>query len=368
MAERVFLPDDLVSEIVESHEHQFIDIPYFFPKLLFRIKRLPLGKIFHIIGEQASLKSTFAAEVARWHLMAGGSAFFIDTEGKDARHIYKKLLKDIDQNSYRVMNVKYLEDWLKIIGYAVIRMEEAKEKGHKINPTVFVIDSVLGANSIQTLMEMKSRDNYCMDRFSKEAKYISDTLRTLVSRLSKLPITLIFVNHKKLRIGHNMVPIKATLGGSEIKFYSSFELDLSKSKGEIYLDGTSEYMLTISVEKNSFGPEKIAISVPVTFDREGVKFEWYVALVEWLTTLSSDFVRAKRSNDIDQGIRSIFDISVRSGGRRGKLYYCDSIGITSDKAMPPDELGKLIEEEHKDRLAALERILSISSLENNENS
>ena len=362
-----FLPEDIAVD--ESHFNAGkLCIPYFFPKLLFRLSCLPLGRIFHIIGEQASFKSTFAAELARWHLMGKGKAFFIDTEGKTAHHIYQSLLGNAFAESFIVRSVTSLDSWMRVIVSCVEKIEQLLEKGGTIGPLALIIDSVAGTNSLQSLIEMKDKEHYCVDRFSREAKYISDFLRTISSRLSRLPMSLIFVNHKKVRIGQNFVPVKATLGGSEIRFYSSFELDLVKAKGDVYLDGTSDYRLSIMVEKNSYGASGIGISVPVVFNKEGVKFNWHAALVEWLESLSTDWVKAKKSSDLEAKIKNIFDVSVRSGGRKGKLYYCDSIGITSDKAMPSEELGLFIEQNCKEELKLLQKILAIPDFDSSETS
>lgn len=345
----------------------FFPIPYFFPRVLFNMDSIPLPRIMHIFGTPGSLKSTFAAEICRWFAQKQKQAVILDTEGKAAFLAYQGLLGQYMEH-VQWYTVTALDNWVEYLLNYLQNVQKQLEKGKRFSPHVIVIDSVLGSNTIQTTTTM-TRLGGAQNRFAAEAKNISDFLRSFVSRLNDVPLLLIFINHKKERPDRTGIRIIETpLGGKAIRTYSGFEFDLTKIRGDVYAGGYSECDLNIRVEKNSFGPENLEITIPVIFDRGQVVFDWHSALVYWLESLSTQYIKFKITSEIEQKIRSLFDVSVRSGGRKGKLYYCDSIGITSDKAMPASELGKYIEENCKKEVDLLERVLGIHKFVNEEES
>jgi len=339
-----------------------VKIP-FLMRILLNLEALPLGRVIQIMGPQASLKSTFAAEIVRWHLCEGGRAAFFETEGKPAAFVYMCLIETFGKEVVRICRVKRMEKWMQEISKQIRKGEELLEQGVNLPPMVFVVDSVLGCNSMQTISDVDER-GYPSERFASESRRITDFLRSYSSRIADLPLTLIMVNHVKLRPTGFTIQ-KATVGGVDLRYRATFELELKREKSTSYLGGPCENLLTISVEKNSFGPDVTSISVPVIFDNRDRKiyFDWYSPLTRWLCDLRTDYVKPKPAPSVLEQIRGLFGISVRSGGPKGKLYYCESIGIEKENALPAHEFGKFLEENCQDKLAVLSEIIGIRTVD-----
>jgi len=336
-----------------------IPVPALSTRYLLQNEGLFLGKIIHLIGEEASFKSTFALEVMRWHLAAAGYGIIFETETRPVSDVQQAVLKDTSR--YWCISCSSLDQWQLGILHAIKCFNESDEHA----PLCIIVDSLLGCNSEDTIKKHEEEGSLSA-RFSVESRAIADFLRSNANKLLGTLITLCFVNHKKVRQAAGAYwaapPIITSLGGSEPKFYASYEFLLSRSSDtRTSINSLYQHEVTFRVQKNTFGIQDFELRCPIRFiTKDGclvdVDFDWYTATVNLLTTDRA--VRPAFSAAVKRQIREICDIQSRSAGPKGTYYYCEQLGIPASDAVPSRELGMLIEQ-RPDILEALYSVLNI---------
>lgn len=333
-----------------------LKLPSFSTRFLFQNEGLLFGKIIHLVGEEASFKSTFSSEILRWHLENGGAGIVFDTELRPISDIYSNFERKFEKRFHR-FPCSYLEDWESALLSNTRNLLEADKKF----PCCFVVDSVLGCNSKDTTQAI-FKDGFASSRFSLEAKSISDFLRSYTHLLYNSLFTVCFVNHRKFRsvLGSN-VPVKSSLGGTEIRFYSSYEFELSKERQTKDFSNSVFYDVIFDVYKNTYGMERLKFRCPVVFTKEGnsvdVKFLWHTATAQLLGKLTG--IKPPLSVSHAKRVREICNVGVKFAGRKGELYWCAQVGINEDNAVSAEEFGLALEE-HSQILDELYKLFNIS--------
>jgi len=336
-----------------------IPVPALSTRYLLQNEGFFLGKIVHLVGEEASFKSTFALELARWHLNALGYGIIFETETRPVHDIQKAILKDEDR--YWCFSCTSLDQWQLGILQAIKTFNESSEH----YPLCIVVDSLLGCNAEDTI-KRHEEEGALSARFSTESRAIADFLRSNVNKLLGTLITLCFVNHKKVRQAAGAYwaapPVVTSLGGSEPRFYASYEFLLSRaSESRTSINSLYNHEVSFRVQKNTFGIQDFELRCPIKFiTKDGclvdVEFDWHTATINLLTTDRA--VRPPFSAAVKKRIREICDIQARSAGSKGTYYYCDQLGVPSSEAMPAHELGLLIEQ-NPEILSELYSVLNI---------
>lgn len=335
-----------------------IPVPAFSTRVLLQNEGFFLGKVIHIVGEESSFKSTFSLEIARWHLLSEGGAVIFETESRPVVDVQRAALSD--ENRYACISCSSLDEWQSGILYII--KEYQADSGKK--PLCMIVDSVLGCNTQDTIRKQES-EGASGPRYATESRTIADYLRSHTNKLFSSLMTLVLVNHRKMRPSGNFwspQPVKSSLGGSEIRFYSSYEFELSRQGDpKNSLNSLYQHEVTFKVLKNTFGIQDFILRCPVRFVKQGatlvsVEFDWYTASINILT--SDRFFNPPLSQANKKLIKEVCDIQAKSAGPRGTYFWCPQLGVSKENAVPPKELGRILEE-HKDILDVLYDVFGI---------
>lgn len=336
-----------------------IKFPSLILRVLFQNDGLPLGKIIHIVGEEATFKSTLALEISRWHINYGGIGILLHTESRLNHSLIDGVLKEHKEKFFS-STCDYLEEWQAML---LEFTERLGKKGQEV-VTCITVDSVLGVNSEKTIKDIM-KSGFASARFAVEANLISTYLRTINSVLYSRPHTICLINHRKFRPNLNN-PYggveKASLGGNEIRYAASFEIETTATgSNKQVLGPVTTYKMGLKLDKNTFGQDGIQISVPIHFvnhpDGCDVTFDWHAATTFFLA--KCDNVKPIPSQTRLKAISDLIPVKVRPGGRKGELFYSEAIGIDKDNAISATEFGMALEE-RQDILNAIYEILGIS--------
>jgi len=339
-----------------AHAPIAIKFPSLILRVLFQNEGLILGKIIHIVGKEATFKSTLALEITRWHLEQGGFGITLHTESRLNDKTIEGVLGDYkDQHSAFICDT--LEEWQAILS-------DASEKLGKDTKQLacFTVDSVMGVSSEKTISEI-TKDGFASSKFAHEANLISSYLRVFNAKLYDRLHTICLINHRKFRPNMNSYgpPEKTALGGNEIKFCASFEIETTTTESTRQVLGPiTTYEMGLKLDKNTYGQEGIQIKVPVRFanfpDGTKVVFDWYAATTYMLCKANT--VRPAPTSSIIKKLAEIITVSIRRGGPKGDLFYSDQIGIPASAALSPTEFGLAVEE-RQDILNAIYELFGI---------
>ncbi|GIW58958.1 MAG: hypothetical protein KatS3mg087_0024 [Patescibacteria group bacterium] len=333
-----------------------LKLPSLSLRFLFQQEGYPLGKIVHLVGEEASFKTTFSAEIVRWHVVHGGVGVSLHTEGRPNTDILDGVLGEFkDKHTLEVCD--NLEEWE---SYLIEFAKHLESKDTNPVPFCAVIDSVLGSAASSFITDVE-KSGFASSRFATEARLIADFLRVFTRKIVKLPMTICLINHRKLRPSGLPYgpPIKTSLGGNEIRYYTSFELELRKSLESDSIGDTTTYEVTITTCKNTYGRPDISLKVPVILSGNPpeVKFDWHAATAKMLQAFSN--VKPVPTRSVLNRIQEICRVEVRRAGPYGDRFYCEQIGIKSENAVPGTEFGMVLEE-HPNILRELYPLLGIA--------
>jgi len=355
-------PDPILAEALKSleipeatPESQLLELPHLLLQLLFQSRYLRLGRMIHIVGEQSSLKTTLSLEIARWHVANGGYAVTLHTEGRVSEELAAGVLGEYkDRHIFVVCDS--LEAWQRRLLQTVEYFSQ-----RDIKNVCIILDSVLGCNA-QEAIDATLKSGCASPRFGLEARLVSDFLRSFIVILQKQPFTFCVINHRKFRpnpITPYYGAVKSFLGGAELGFYASYDLELKRIEAKSTLGSGMTCTLSIRTEKNTYGTPNIEIQVPVQFTNDGqlrVIFQWDEALAVFLA--EGKGVKPEPSRSILNTIKELIGLNMRSGGRYGRIFWSSVLGIPYENAVPA---SKIVEELFKrpETIATLQRLLGI---------
>lgn len=313
-------------------------------QLLFQNTGFPYGKIFHIVGDEASFKTTFSLMLAKLHIDLGGFAFVFDTETRPVPDIHKGIFGENYAERFTAVPCKTLEQWESALYYTTKQFKSYQDETKSPIPLCLIVDSLLGCNSKSTI-EQLDKSGYLDTRWAVEARSISDYLRSYTQSLLGSFTTVCLVNHRKYRVapGPYAHVQKTSLGGNEIRYYSGVELELSRKGEKPVLGPVKTYEIALETYKNTYGSQRISIHCPICFTYENeklqIEFDWDTATV-W--ALMDYEVKPKLPKSQQRKVVEICKIESRMAGVKGEVFWCEQLGITREKALPAKELGKLI--------------------------
>lgn len=328
-----------------------LPVPAFIVRYLLQNEGLPLSCIYQAVGPQASYKSTFVAEVIRWHRLCGGKGILLEAETKPTPELRNSVL-NWDEKACLVEDCELQEHWQdKTTFYTKEIQKLAAQNGGpgRTRPYCIAVDSLTGKASAQTIKKI-DEEGHAGLHYPVEAKNIADYMRAYPQKLLGWPITFIGVNHMKIakddkgNIDYN-IP-----GGWALKFQCAaiFEMErMGKIQEYANYKAATIRMGTI---KNSYGPDRIRINVrfktwyqedaPGTF-RLHSRFEWWEAGILFLA--EGKGLSEAQGKVLLPRLKDVCDVKEKSGGSMGKLYYSNRLGITAGDAMSAHDLGVLLE-------------------------
>jgi len=332
-----------------------IKLPALILRVLFQNEGLILGKIVHIVGKEATFKSTLALEITRWHLEYNGYGITLHTESRLNDTVIDGVLGTY-KDRHTAIICDTLEEWQAIL------MDASKKLGESQQLACFTVDSVMGVSSEKTISEV-TKEGFASAKFAHEANLIASYLRVFNAKLYDRPHTVCIINHRKFRPNMNSYgpPEKASLGGNEIKFCASYEIETTASESAKQVLGpVTVYDMGLKLDKNTFGQEGVQIRVPVRFinasDGTQVIFDWHAATTYMLS--KANVVRPAPSSTILKRLGEIITVSVRRGGPKGDLFYSEQLGIQPINAVSATEFGMALEE-RSDILQAIYELFGI---------
>lgn len=346
------------TELDEDTVMMAIPVPSFSFRFLMQNDGLLTGRVVHLLGKEASFKSTLSLEILRWHGLLGGGGFILDTESRPIADTQKALLNFM-RDRYVALPCSSLEEWQAMLIHAVKELKSADEKNKK--PACFIVDSLLGCNSEDANKNIESQ-GYASTRWAVEARSIADYLRSFNRLLYHEPFTVCFVNHRKLRAPSNPYgqPVKAALGGGEVQFYTSLELELTNIGKAQTFSSVASYEVLMKSYKNTHGQVGIEIRCPVRFftkdDELKVVFDWHTTTARMLSKAWG--IKPTVTPTTMKKVGEICKVNTKSAGPHGERFWSDELGIPKTDAVTGKELGLALEE-HPDILDELYKVFRI---------
>ena len=380
VSEREMLVDDGLLSAIESvskkhaREDQLagspvsllegLSLPSLSMRYLLQNEGLPLGYVYHIVGPPAAFKSTLSVEFGRWHKEEGGAIIICEAETKPTPELRNSIL-NWDESMVTIRECTYLEQWQKTIIDYVKAIQKAYPSGKHCKPVAFIVDSYMGKMP-QRLQENFAKKGYAERHFGEAAMLIGDWLSGYTSLVKSWPFTLIGVNHlKKSADPITGRTIYRTPGGQYLQHQNVIEIRVSRSDTVSKLVDDKpfyETILQLHTSKNSRGAQDKKIMVTLRqwkeIDESGTSrlyscFEWWESSIRML--FDGWGMRKSDADILQPLIRQVINIQKRS---RGDLYWCEELGVSKDDALPPHDLG-LILEQNSEIMGELYRVLGI---------
>ncbi|MDD2697698.1 MAG: recombinase RecA [Arcobacteraceae bacterium] len=199
---------------------------------------LPQGRVIEIYGPESSGKTTLTLHAIAECQKAGGICAFIDAE----HALDVKYAKDIgvDTENLLVSQPDYGEQALEIL--------ETLVRSGAVN--LIVVDSVAALTpKVEIDGDMDDQ------QVGVQARLMSKALRKITGIMSKMNVTVIFINQIRMKIGMTGYGSpETTTGGNALKFYSSVRLDIRRiatlKQGENSIGNRTK----VKVVKNKVAP------------------------------------------------------------------------------------------------------------------
>jgi recombination protein RecA len=199
---------------------------------------LPQGRVIEIYGPESSGKTTLTLHAIAECQKAGGICAFIDAE----HALDVKYAKDIgvDTENLLVSQPDYGEQALEIL--------ETLVRSGAVN--LIVVDSVAALTpKVEIDGDMDDQ------QVGVQARLMSKALRKITGIMSKMNVTVIFINQIRMKIGMTGYGSpETTTGGNALKFYSSVRLDIRRiatlKQGEQSIGNRTK----VKVVKNKVAP------------------------------------------------------------------------------------------------------------------
>jgi hypothetical protein len=313
---------------------------------------LPVGRLYQIIGEEGSSKSSFLAEMMRWILIHSGYAMVFETEGKDIAELREAIWEHnrtwLDVRSL-IDPCNSLEHWMSNLGSEIGEITRYNEGysgmpglGWK-NPYVFGVDAFTSVAADETIGKI-AKEGAPGRGYALEANLISKYGHTWTDKLRGTSIIIAGTNHMKPKMDDHGNVLPHSPGGKSIKFHESLEFYM-KRQGAYKEAAKSGVWLWIEMLKNSIGERLKSVRVAKVWDwhhhedvddfRQHTFFDWHTATLDMLLRFEAD----KDSKKTWHAINDVVDINAAPQGR----FWSTRLGIPKDKPARRHEFGKAID-------------------------
>jgi len=341
-----------------------IPIPSFTIRYLLQSNVLPLGKIWHLAGEEGSCKSAFLYEMMRWHYMCGGGVALAQNENKDSPELRRSIMKHNPIYAQRFIkdDTSSMEEWQSFISAAMAdtaAMYDSKDGPGATWPMLLAVDS-LTATSPEAEIEGIDLTGHATRGFALMANLISRYMRFMPGKVLDKPFSIIGTNHLKPGTDQRGLPKDAVPGGMSVKFMETYEFKM-KRLADIEKAKYSGITIEFTVKKNSLGQSRRrakadmiwwAGRAPDGSVRQETAWDWDTATVDLLLS----FENAKGKKTLFKELQAVCDIKVVS--RRQRKAYSTELGIPKDEPVNFRAIGAALEK-RQDLLDGLYELLGI---------
>ena len=339
--------------ILVGHNPQItvLPVPAFIVRYLLQNEGLPLSCCYQAVGEQASYKSTFAAEVMRWHAICGGKGILLEAETKPTADLRNSVL-NWDTDAIHVEDCEMQEHWQDKCTDLTNNIQKLSEQSNgpgRTQPYCIVVDSLTGKASKKTIENIDEVGHAAM-HFPVEAKNIADYMRAYPQKLLGWPWTFLGVNHCKPSLDERGNIVYNIPGGYSLKFQCAAIFELARVGQIKEFSNYKAATITLHTLKNSYGPDRIRIQVRfktwINEDAPGSyrlhsRFEWWEAGILFLA--EGHGLSKARAASLLPKLKEACDVKVKAAGSAGKLYYSNRLKVSAADAMSAHELGILLE-------------------------
>jgi len=339
--------------ILVGHNPQIsvLPVPAFIVRYLLQNEGLPLSCCYQAVGEQASYKSTFAAEVMRWHAICGGKGILLEAETKPTADLRNSVLNwDID--AIHVEDCEMQEHWqdkCTDLTNQIQKLAEQSAGPGRTQPYCIVVDSLTGKASKKTIENIDEVGHAAM-HFPVEAKNIADYMRAYPQKLLGWPWTFLGVNHCKPSLDERGNIVYNIPGGYALKFQCAAIFELARLGQIKEYSNYKAATISLNTLKNSYGPDRIRIQVRfktwLVEEEQGInrlhsRFEWWEAGI--LLLAEGAGLSKARAASLLPKLKEVCDVKTKAGGSTGKLYHSNRLEVSAASAMSAHELGVLLE-------------------------
>jgi hypothetical protein len=324
---------------------------------------MPLGRIFELVGEEKSNKSTLAFEIGRWFNRELGNVYIFENETKFSEDMAMGVMGHTDEMGrpqYVHLPSGTQEDWqskitttLKAVKHGMLngasvtvgnKTKKYKPTGRTI-PVLFILDSLAGAVAEENVIKINKK-GFSGRNHPAEALSNTTYFKKFRADLVKWPVSLLIVNHLRKQKAENGQHIeRKTPGGKHVAFQQSFQLELTKIKPLSYVD-TRKNAVALSVTGNrikiqcrrsGMGEDLRSANVDMLIwyekkngvVRQYTKWQWSAALVDLLL---------EQDGSAKERIREVVDIR-----QIKNKFWSNKLKISKDKPLTKAEIGEKIE-------------------------
>ncbi len=332
---------------VGAHDEiMLMPVPSLAVRYLLQSAGYPLARVIEVVGAQASYKSTFAIELARWHMLCAGRAVLLEVESKPTPDLRNAILA-YDNRKLHVESCGSLESWQRTAMYYQEQFRKQCEKaagpGRTI-PFAIIVDSLMAKACEETQKKVRENGHAKRD-FAVEAMLIKTWMQVFPNEIVGWPFSFIGVNHMKPGTDKQGLPTRNIPGGTSVKFQESVQIELTRMRVNERVHDM-EVIVRLQTYKNSYGRDRVRIQVPLRFWHEiggdGVqrlyaKWEWWTATTNLLTGGGglADAANAR----LQSRIKDIIDVHEKGS----KMYWSNRLGVPSSDPLTAHEFGMLIE-------------------------
>lgn len=251
---------------------------------------LPGGRTVELFGPKASYKSGLALSICRQAQLAGGTAIWVDLEGRLHESLAVKY-HDIDLNHGWIYydaddagNPISIESCLNFLRKVAIACQDSTV------PVVYVVDSVAAFFSEDQTPDMDEKHQNMLVA-KKLSTWFSYGFNQLIKNTNFYPI---FINQTRAKVSFFKYgpPEDTTPGGRALEFYSSTRIQMTASSLTKREDPSAKddsagkiigRMIKAYVEKNSVGPPFRSALFPFYFYEQA---ESIIGMDDYLSQLN----------------------------------------------------------------------------------
>lgn len=309
---------------------------------------LPFEKLIYMAGEPASNKSSFAFELARWVINAGGFARLNETERKFNPDLASALLGNVTDRQWQIRFCEKLEEWQTLLWDDVKlyrKFTESTGKRGKSSipkfPACMIIDSLTGVTTEGGIDAVdKQEAGKLQAQGMRDANVISRWLQSI--NFTGLPWYVIFIRHEKANITEsfgygNRV---RTPGGVANDYFASYDFRFKVIKR--HRDQGTKYgynLVEVKCHKNAFGINGLKFAIRMSWtavdtgSEQGpvnvIKWEWDLATAQFLANFDKE------------DIKDICHV-VDTGSVNNPIFSCRQLGL---KEVTADDLCLALRQE-----------------------
>lgn len=353
-------PGQIYSGGAEAMRVVCLPMPAFAPRFLIQQEGWPLGRFYHLVGEQESCKSALGFEIMRWHgLMPGGGGFYFPTESKNQPELFRSIVGYEHPRMRWHDDCKTMQewqagvtDWIKRVQVAMDGTPKNPGPGRRA-PVCWLVDSLMALLSDKE-NEKVDKQGHSDRHYAECAVLLMDFLKWATPEIKQYPFTLLGVNHlKPTKEEGPFGKVERNIpGGKAPKFFETMQIEMRRCTGtrpekdiRHVKDDERGIEVEITIHKNSMAPhERIRVEMlwytdyddrdPAGHYRQKTFWDWYSASISILANLlKGDGKQAKR-------LREVIDLNLDTDTHK---VWSPALGIDKKDKVPAREAGELLE-------------------------